>query len=83
MFFPVFVGFLSRMNNNKGLGLKQIAAIITGAETQDQRRCRLNSSGSSSERMADMAMENGHRNSEFSIKHGDFPSFLLCLPEGN
>ena len=27
------------------------------------------------------AMENGHRNSEFSHEHGDFPSFFVRLPE--
>jgi hypothetical protein len=28
------------------------------------------------------ALENGHRNSEFSHEHGDFPSFFVRLPEG-
>jgi hypothetical protein len=28
------------------------------------------------------ALENGHRNSEFSHENGDFPSFFVRLPEG-
>jgi hypothetical protein len=27
--------------------------------------------------------DSGYRNSEFPIKNADFPSFFICLPEGN